>query len=472
MEVGPKAQYLTIKISFAIAFLISFIMFSWASQAYELGTQKEELNILNSVFNPKVPSKLWSFIENLISKISQTSKSINLTNSSTQQATQIPVSIDNNCNESILKDNFIDIDNSQYKDHINTLYHKWIIIWSNNKFMPEDNLRFYCMIKILVDAYRSKIGYDLDTQIWLSQKNVLSYYSFSWIDKESLKYLNTAYELWFLDRIDLNALVKNSDYLSQNIDFNTIKIVFDNIKNQFPLLIDSSTINQIPDSQSFIKRWEYSKYTVDFFDFPIETWTNICYPSLDFSFDDIYHSPYQNDIQKLADFWIISKNSNKFYPDNYLRKYEFIIMLVNTILKKENQELNIYLLDHISNISDVELNSSYSKYFEYAYHNGFLDYELNIENWKFIAQPNKVIKLNEIQTTMSKILWKDINLNKNNLNWNITRWEFANMLVDQFWLWDNLDYLEKTQTITLSESSSIIDQIWSWIETYKTLAKV
>lgn len=472
MEVGPKAQYLAIKTFFLIASLVSFIMFSGVSQAYELGTQQEEPNNLNSVFNPKVPSKLWSFIENLVSKISQVGKSVNLSNNTTTQNTQTHVATTNNCKEDIFKSKFIDIDNSQYKDYINTLYYKWIIIGSNNKFMPEDNLRFYCMIKILVDSYRSKIGYDLDTQLWLSQKNVLSYYIFPWIDKESLKYLNTAYELWFLDRIDLYSLINTSDYLNHNVDFRTVKTVFENIKNQFPFLINSSSVDQVPDSQSFVKRWEYTKYIVDLFDFPVQSWINICYPTLNFSFEDIYKSPYQNDIQKLADLWIINKNSDKFYPDNYLRKYEFIIMLVNTILEKENQELNIYLLDHISNISDIDINSSYSKHFEYAYHNGFLDYELNPENWKFIAQPNKILKTNEIQKIISKLLWENINLNKNNLNWTITRGEFANILVNQFWLWDKQSPWEENQTTTLSESSSIIDQILSWIKTYKTLSKV
>jgi hypothetical protein len=44
-------------------------------------------------------------------------------------------------------------------------------------------------------------------------------------------------------------------------------------------------------------------------------------------------------------------------------------MLTKTILKKENQELNIYLLDHTSNISDINTDSTYAKYFEFAYHN-------------------------------------------------------------------------------------------------------
>ncbi|MEI8252549.1 MAG: hypothetical protein WCG25_02100 [bacterium] len=57
-----------------------------------------------------------------------------------------------------------------------------------------------------------------------------------------------------------------------------------------------------------------------------------------------------------------------------MRNYEFIIMLTKTILKKENQELNIYILDHTSNISDINTDATYAKYFEFAYHNGFLDY--------------------------------------------------------------------------------------------------
>jgi hypothetical protein len=54
-------------------------------------------------------------------------------------------------------------------------------------------------------------------------------------------------------------------------------------------------------------------------------------------------------------------------------------MLTKTILKKENQELNVYVLDHTANISDLDPQSSYTKYFEYAYHNGFLDYGFDIQ---------------------------------------------------------------------------------------------
>jgi len=44
-------------------------------------------------------------------------------------------------------------------------------------------------------------------------------------------------------------------------------------------------------------------------------------------------------------------------------------MLTKTILYKEHQELNIYVLDHITNLEDIDPNASYAKYFEYAYHN-------------------------------------------------------------------------------------------------------
>jgi hypothetical protein len=44
-------------------------------------------------------------------------------------------------------------------------------------------------------------------------------------------------------------------------------------------------------------------------------------------------------------------------------------MLTKTILKKENQELNVYVLDHVANISGLNPEESYAKYFEYAYHN-------------------------------------------------------------------------------------------------------
>jgi ABC-type sulfate transport system substrate-binding protein len=113
---------------------------------------------------------------------------------------------------------------------------------------------------------------------------------------------------------------------------------------------------------------------VNLFEFNLSQGDALCAEDWKTNFSDVMNHDYVEDIQVLADLGIINSQAYKFYPDNFLRNYEFIIMLTKTILKKEKQDLDIYVLDHTANISDLNPKSSYAKYYEYAYHNGFLEY--------------------------------------------------------------------------------------------------
>lgn len=444
---------------------ISALCFS-APQAYAMGTNENLSSNLDQNYISQ--NKLSDFISKVSKFFSQ-----QLANKEfiSQTNTQDTISESQPHCKQDLELPFIDVQWHEYQQYIMSLYDKWIIIWSQNKFMPNDNLNFYCMIKIIVDSYRFKLWYDLDSQLWLSHRN---YFSNAWsgIDNTSLKYLNAAYELWLLEWI-VYLEPKSELYFQQTTSYATLAKIFSNMNKQFPLLIDYN-IQSIPNSLDIVSRWEYTKYIVDLFDFDIKNIPNICQATKSQLFLDVDQHDCQDSIQILWDLWIIDINQTKFYPDNYLRNYEFIIMLTKTILYKENKDFDIYILDDISKFSDLDPESSYAKYFEFASHHGLLSYILDSDTWNPKAQPNKFMTVQEINQTLTKLLWYDTNFQSKLSNGLITRWEFANVIVSWFNLWEsspiqttNQDNSNNTRDI----SWSIIKEISWWIKSAKLISQ-
>lgn len=456
-------KWLKKPITSVVVILSMFGTLSSVSQTYALGTNEDFQT--NLVQDYQKSSKLSDFIQKFISyfseenKVNQNSESISYTNSTN--------STDNPCGKDLWL-TFLDIQNSEYKDYIITLYNKWVVIWSSNKFSPDDHLHFYCMIKILVDSYRSKMWYDLKTELWLSQRN---YFFNVWkdIDKISLKYLNTAHELWFLEWID-DINLSSKAYFKKNTTKYIVRKLLDNIKKQFPLLVNIQAVDQIWDNQEIITRWEYTKHIVNLFEFQLESDSNNCEESWKTTFSDYMNHDYEEDIQVLADLWITSSQWYEFHSNNYLRYYEFIIMLTRTILYKENQELNIYVLDHIEKFDDIDSEASYARYFEYAYHNGFLNYWFDSVTGKPSVHPNRFIKIDEINNIFSKLVSKKINFQVKSTNWLVTRWEFADMLVDWFKLEENQDINAELNNV--SQSPSLLNEIWWRLKSAKLLSKI
>ena len=463
--ISPK-KFSKLITSVVVVSIMSAFCFS-VPQAYAMGTNENSSSHLDQNYISQ--TKLSDFISKVSTFFSQ-QLSNRQTISQTNNQETIPQS-QAHCKQD-LELPFVDIQGHEYQQHIMSLYDKWIIIWSQNKFMPNDHLNFYCMIKIIVDSYRSKLWYDLDSQLWLSHRN---YFSNAWsgIDNTSLKYLNTAYELWLLEWIS-DMEVWSKFYFQQTISYATLSKIFSNISKQFPLLIDDTAIQEISNSLDIVSRWEYTKYIVDLFDFDIDNLTNICQQPNNQLFLDTDQHDCKDYIQILGDLWIIDTNQSKFYPDNYLRNYEFTIMLTKTILYKEKRDLEIYVLEHTSKFSDLESQSSYIKYFEYAYRYGLLSYIIDDNTWKAKAQPNKFMTVQEINQTLTKLLWYDINFQSKLSNGLITRWEFANVLVSWFNLWESSPIQTSDQdnsNNTIDVSWSIIKEISWWIKSAKLISQ-
>ncbi|MEI8091680.1 MAG: S-layer homology domain-containing protein [bacterium] len=91
-------------------------------------------------------------------------------------------------------------------------------------------------------------------------------------------------------------------------------------------------------------------------------------------FIDIFGHPYQSAISTLAGLGIVSTQSPQFTPDNYLHRYDFVIMLVNAMLVSKGKTLSTdYISGFASPFVDVG-SASYSPFVYYAYDNGLLDF--------------------------------------------------------------------------------------------------
>jgi hypothetical protein len=129
-------------------------------------------------------------------------------------------------------------------------------------------------------------------------------------------------------------------------------------------------------------------------------------------------------------------------------------------------------LDHVANISGLNPEESYAKYFEYAYHNWFLDYWFDTKTWKPTVHPNGLVNIQDMNRILSKLVGKEINFKVKSNDGMVTRWEFADILVD----WFNLGYgsVNDTTNITIKEGTkpSLLQEIWLRLQSTKLLSKL
>lgn len=152
---------------------------------------------------------------------------------------------------------FLDTDSHDYKYFIDSLAKSNIIQWAGNqKFYPDNYMRVWDFIKILVNSYRYKVWYDLDTTNWLNETVYIQYSK----NAKLQTYINTAYSLWFLNNISTGAI---TDYnFDKFLTTREISKIFDNINNQYPGLISRVLLDI---SDLYTKRGECSKYITQAF---------------------------------------------------------------------------------------------------------------------------------------------------------------------------------------------------------------
>lgn len=116
---------------------------------------------------------------------------------------------------------------------------------------------------------------------------------------------------------------------------------------------------------------------------------------------DVRDYVYAPEIFALADLWVVDASREKFYPDNYLRRYEFIIMMVKYRLAKSKTQLSPIVFPLRGRFFDVAQNSSYAPYVAYAEQQWWISQMIEEKEGKKLFFPNKFLTKEEVCNLLS-----------------------------------------------------------------------
>jgi hypothetical protein len=153
---------------------------------------------------------------------------------------------------------FTDVETIPEKYFVDTLASHGIIKGANGKFSPDNYTRLGDFIKIVVDTYRVKVGYDLESDAGLTSK---TYFMGGVVPASLSKAVNTAQELGFLDNILIAHEAKKTDF-DRFLTTNIIDQMLTNIGNEFPGLVTKPEMGL---SDLYVKRGVMTKYLVQGF---------------------------------------------------------------------------------------------------------------------------------------------------------------------------------------------------------------
>lgn len=138
---------------------------------------------------------------------------------------------------------------------------------------------------------------------------------------------------------------------------------------------------------------------------------------------DVQWHMYESEIYSLAKLGVIDASREKFYPDNYLRRYELVMMLVKYRLAKTDKQLSPVVFPLRWWFFDVAQNASYAPYVAYAEQQWWLDQMIIQKDGKKIFSPNTFLTRAEVcnllDLDMSHVFCS---------NDRIKRWAFAAVL--------------------------------------------
>lgn len=175
---------------------------------------------------------------------------------------------------------------------------------------------------------------------------------------------------------------------------------------------------------------------------------------------DISNHLYVDEILSLAELGVIDSNREKFYPENYVRRYEFVIMMVKHRLAKSKTQLSPIVFPLRGRFFDVAQNTSYAPYVAYAEQQWLISQLIVDKDGQKLFLPNQFLTKVEICELLR--------LDKSNLFCSsefIKRWEFAAVLFR--WFSD----FQKDKTMFLEDDiqNSETKQTFPLISQFKTL---
>lgn len=403
-------------------------------------TQKEN----STKIKESISDVLFKFVDFIKTKVSKNNP---------KHTSSSNITIDNSYVEEkfLPKEYFLDVLYNKDKFYINFLAKEKIVSTSQEKFYPDNFIRLNELLKILVNSYRYKIGYNLDSNIGLSNKN--------YFDKLMPKYYNTAYEMWLLNWLE------NIDDYERFVSYDDLNQILQNFKRQYPKLINLYYLD-IDQSNITIKRGDICRIV-----FKTLTLDNDKY--IDIAYQDIYYHTNFDAIQNLASLWITNTENSRFYPDDNISRWDFIVMFVRSYFKKTNKTLEVSKIDF--DIEDLDYNSIYAPYVLYAKEHGLVDYLLEIVRAKKYINLEKFITKHEAYYIVSNIanVSFDYDILKADKEF-ISRWESAQLMVDAFEFssksWASKNNLDRDNTPNSQLEKFVINIKWlikspksSWI---------
>lgn len=180
-------------------------------------------------------------------------------------------------------------------------------------------------------------------------------------------------------------------------------------------------------------RSESAYYLVRIFNVPLLTLDEQSNLSLAEVFTDISGHSFASEINILAKFGIVNTQSSKFYPDNYLRHYDFLVLFVNALLAYK--DLSLPASSYASQFADVERSVSYLPQLNYAADRGLIDPIVTSKQGQLYFNPNTFMTKYEVYQILSKTLDIQFVYDKEQVIMEkITRAELAKLLVDSLQL--------------------------------------
>lgn len=280
------------------------------------------------------------------------------------------------------QDFFVDSENDPYKGYIDRLA-AYGVLSPSQKFYPQNYFRVDDFISLLSKLYKKTTGQSLASQdiLWITSA----------------------------DGIMTKGMIQQIMYLLKDIE---------------KIDIDGNPYDRLMRSE-----WAY--YLVRIFDLPALDTSEESSVSVGDIFTDIAGHPFASAINTLASLGILNTQTNKFYPDNYLRHYDFTILFVNALLASKNQSLTTF--SDSSQFADVNASAPYLPQLTYAANHGLIDYITMSKRGQLYFQPDNFITKHEVYQILSKTLAIKFIYDEDQADaQKITRAEFAKLLVDGF----------------------------------------
>lgn len=345
---------------------------------------------------------------------------------------------------------FTDVEQHPQARFISLLAKEGIVVGQEGKFYPDNYLRLYDLIKMTVDLYRHKVWYALTGDEGLLQEGYF-------LGTQSLpsRYLSTASRLWFLSHISWNFV--DMDDFQRFVRSEDLIQMVSNVAYQFSGMVRVVSL----DRQDRITRADAARYLVVSFDVESSNREGISTPFL-----DIYGHPFASQITTLEQLGVVSSQTQYFHPDNYLHRYEFIIMMVNAYLVSHSSLLpSTYISWYQSSYTDIVVSSSYAPFVYYAEDHNWLSF-LTVEkrNQKYLL-PNDLLSIHEVYTVLSRVTGRTFVYDAAKADATfMTRAQFAALLCDVFEF-----TLPSVQEISVSSS---LVETWSLVQQLATLLQI